>query len=179
MTLFKDIKPRFFIVFCVNLALFWLICLVNDALSGIGVYVYLPAFLIVPSALFLGFGGAMFMAVFFGLMFEAQTPLDGALTPVLFAAAAFVVFEMRQKFRSLDSFGITWLCWIANMLMYLIAVLFIFPRAVAPFWGYVLRVFTDAVFTSFMAVLFSAYVVNLNKSVAYLLGVPLNVKEES
>lgn len=178
MTLFKGIKSVFFIVFCVNIAVFLLLSLVNDAFSGIGVCVFLPAFLIVPSSLFLGFSGAMFMAVFFGFLFESQAPLEGALMPALFVCASFAVFKLRTKFRSLDSFGITWLCWTVNMAMYLIALICILPAGVAPMWAYVLRVFVDAVFTSLILILFSAYVVNLNKSVAYLLGEPLGVKGE-
>lgn len=178
MTLFKGIKSGFFIVFCVNIAVFLLLSLINDAFAGIGVCVFLPAFLIVPSALFLSFSGAMFMAVFFGFLFEAQSPLDGALLPALFVCAAFVVFKLRAKFRSLDSFGITWLSWTVNMAMYIIAVLCILPAGVSPMWAYALRVFVDAVFTSLILILFSAYVVNLNKSVAYLLGEPLGVGGE-
>ncbi|MBO7520978.1 MAG: hypothetical protein J6T16_01925 [Opitutales bacterium] len=179
MTVFKNIKPRFFIVFFVALAVFWLVMLINDALAGFGVYLYLPAFFIVPASLFLGFGGAMFTAVFFGFLFEAQAPLDSSLTPALFACASFAVFCLREKFRSLDSFGITWLSWTVNMLMYAVSVFAVFPAGAAPFWGYVLRVFVDAAFTSMVAVLFSAYIVNLNKSVAYVLGEPLDVKGES
>lgn len=179
MTLFKDMDVRFFIVFGVNSALFFLMGILGDILSAVGAYIYIPAFLIVSSSLFLKFWQAMFMAVFFGFLFEAQTPLDNALTPALFAAASFVVYGLRAKFRSLDSFGITWLTWSVNMSMYLLSVLFIFPIGVSGAWAYFLRVVFDAVFSSLAAALFSAYVVNLNKSVAYLLGVSLNVGDNA
>lgn len=179
MTLFKNIDARFFVVFGVNLALFFLMGLTGDILSGVGAYIYMPAFLIVPSSLFLKFWQAVFMAAFFGFLFEAQTPLDGALTPVLFAAAAFVVCRLRAKFRSLDSFGITWLTWSVNMSMYLFSVLFIFPIGVSGAWAYFLRVVLDALLSSLIAVLFSAYAVNLNKAAAYLLGLSLNVGEDA
>ncbi|MBO5782255.1 MAG: hypothetical protein J6R08_07340 [Opitutales bacterium] len=179
MTLFKNIDARFFIVFGVNCALFFLIGVMGDILSGIGAYIYIPAFLIVPSSLFLKFWQAVFMAVFFGFLFEAQTPLDGALTPVLFAAASFIVCKLRAKFRSLDSFGITWLTWSVNMSMYLFSVLFIFPIGISGAWAYFFRVVFDALISSLVAALFSAYAVNLNKAVAYLLGVSLNVGEDA
>ncbi len=179
MTLFKNISASFFIVFGVNVALFFLMGIVGDFLSGVGVYIYMPAFIIVSSALFLPFGQAMFMAVFFGFLFESQTPLENALTPALFATATAIVYKLGSKFRSLDSFGVTWLTWSVNMSMYVISVLFIFPIGISGGWAYFLRVVFDAVFSSLVMVLFSAYVVNLNKSIAYLLGVSLNVGEES
>lgn len=179
MTLFNDINARFFIVFWVNIALFFLMGIIGDMLSGVGLYIYMPAFLIVSSSLFLPFAQAMFMAVFFGFLFESGTPLDNALTPALFVFASLIVYKLSSKFRSLDSFGVTWLTWSVNMSMYVLSVLFIFPMGVSGGWAYFLRVVFDAVFSSLVMVLFSAYVVNLNKSIAYLLGVSLNVGEGS
>lgn len=118
------------------------------------------------------------MGVAVGFMFSAWAPVRDGAQAALFGAACLAVHGLRHKFRNLDPMGIMWLTWGVNMALYFASVAFIFPAGVAGAGAYAARVAVDAVFSSAAAALFSAYAVNLFRSVFFIFGVNLSVGED-
>lgn len=179
MTLVRDYDPRFPIMLFVNLCVYFLMLLLNDALAGISVYLFMPALLLVAPSLFLGKIGAVFMGLIFGFLFEANAPvrLHGA-NAAIFALFCFAINYVRDKFRGLDPFAIMWLTWSANIFIFAACVIFAYPRGLEYLNAYVVRLLVDILISSMFVMLFSSYVINLQKSVCYLCGIDLSIEKE-
>lgn len=182
MTLVRDYDPRFLLMLIVNLCVYFLFLLLNDAFAGISVYLFMPALLLVAPSLFLGRLGAVSMGLIFGFLYEANAPVRfiGA-NALIFALFCFAINFIRDKFRSLDPFAIMWLTWSANILIFTACALFVYPRGMEYWQSYLARLSVDILISSMFVMLFSSYAINLHKSLCYLLGVDLSIenKEES
>lgn len=182
MTLVRDYDPKFLLMLMVNLCVYFLFLLLNDAFAGLSVYLFMPALLLVAPSLFLGRAGAIFMGLIFGFFYEANAPVRfiGA-NALIFAAFCFAINSIRDKFRSLDPFAIMWLTWSVNILIFAACTLFVYPRGMEHWQAYLARLSVDILISSMFVMLFSSYAINLQKSFCYLFGVDLSIenKEDS
>lgn len=178
MKLEKKIVFRFLRILILNLLFLVFVDELNDIFSP-SAYIIAPALYIIAPALFLGTLGAFFVAIIMGFFCSVSIDTSFGVLPILFGIASIVVSRHRSKFRNLESTGIILLSWGVNMSIFVLAVLFAFTRGVAPYSSYMLRVFVDAVFSSMFIIIFSAFAVNLQRSLAYLFGDDLNLRDDS
>lgn len=179
MTIVRDYDTRFFIMLAVNLGLYFVMLLLNDAFAGFSVYLFMPALLLVAPSLFLGRWESVLMGVIIGFLFEANAPIEIiGINAFVFGLFCYIINSVRDKFRSLDAFAIMWLTWAINILLFVVCVLFIYPRGIE-FWNaYLIRLTVDIVVSSMVVILFSSYVINLQKSVCYVLGKSLSIEQK-
>lgn len=176
MAIVKNFDPKFVLMFLVNSGLYLAMSLLNDALAGIGVFIFMPAILLVSTSLFLEKTGALLMGIIFGFLFEVGVPVKTELANVfIFAAFCLIINSMREKFRGIDAFAIMWLTWGANILMFIACVLFVYPRGMEFWQSYFARLAVDITISSMLVMLFSSYAINLQKSVCYFFGIDLAV----
>lgn len=178
MTLFKDFDIRLPVMLAINIGIFIMLSFLNDAATGVSVYFYCTALMIVVPALFLGVWGMTALALFMGFLFEAFTPICFGFTPVLFVLASLAIFRLREKFRSLEPVGILLLTWVVNMALYIVSVVFIFPRGIGDYGDYVTRMVVDCLFSSMLIVLIGSFIVQLHRSIFYLMGINLAIPED-
>ncbi len=178
MTLFKDFDMRFPVIFLMTCCVFFLLYCTKNAVAGLGVYLFCPALLLIVPSLFLNLRDLLIVVIFFGFLFEVALPVNTGFLPLAFAVFSFLIYRSRRKFRNLDPLGIISLTVLLNLALYLFCVFFLFPKGIENSLAYWLRVLVDGLLSLIYAAILSLVVLNFCRSIFYLMGENLNIKED-
>ncbi len=173
--MFRKFDIRIPFLLALNLLYVFIISTVNSELAPY-VCLMLPAVFIVAPALFLGFGGMLFVVGVTAFFAEATTPVRTGMTAFVWLLAAFWIHGWRYRFKTLDSLGVMGVSQAANLVIILVFAVFM-KGAGAGFMQYASRLGADMLASAAVLAFCAKFTVSLPVSIMGALGLDITVSE--
>lgn len=161
-------------MFFINICVMFVIYTINDLISPLGIFLYVPALYIIIPAVFLKTWKALLIVIFTSQIYECILPVPTFSLMIIWVGALYIVKSQRFRFRSIDWLGTVLFCEIINATIFIFSLVF-FKKDILEWDNYLFSVFVNLLFSSLFLVYAFPFLISVNKSIFKMLDMELNL----